>query len=716
MKVVLQSESSECGLACLTMVADHHGLRYDLSSLRRQFSVSIKGANAAQLIGYTNKLNLTARALRLDLEEMAELRLPCVLHWNFNHFVVLERVGRRGFVIVDPAVGRRTVKRDEVSRRFTGIALEFSPSPAFVPKVHARRVRISDMFRRVVGLKRAIFNIFVIALAIELVALLTPQVTQWVVDGALVSSDRDLLLLAALGGSLLIVVDFLLRMACGWMGLRLNQQLSLQWASNLFSHMLSLPWTFFEKRQLGDIITRFQSLDAIRNVLTNRALGIVLDGAMAVATLSLMLLYNKPLSAIVLAALALYVLLRLAFYFPLRNASEERIVLEARESSYFLESVRAALPLKLFNAAPNRVSAWKNHVSDVQNRDIKTQKLQLMFASANTLIFGIEGMLLLYFGGLAVLEGNLSLGMLLAFLAYKSQFTYRASSLVDLGIELRMLSLHAERLADIALEQPEQLSFSETDLERITPRIEFRNVSFRYAEGEPWVLRELSLTVEAGESVALVGHSGSGKTTLFKLMIGLLSPTEGDILVGGIPIRQLGLHNLRNLVGAVMQEDQLLAGSLAENIAFFSPDVDQQRVEEAARQANIHRAIISMPMGYQTMVAEAGSGLSGGQRQRLLLARALYKRPMILALDEATSHLDLHNESHIIETLRAMKVTRITIAHRRETVSVASRILCLSQGTIVEDTRPPGAPHPAPEPAGAGGAPPTHTLGALATQ
>lgn len=375
------------------------------------------------------------------------------------------------------------------------------------------------------------------------------------------------------------------------------------------------------------------------------------------------------------------------FYQPLRNASEERIVLAARENSYFLETIRAVQPLKLFNAVPLRLATWQNMVADVRNRDVTTQKMLLAFASFNTLIFGLEGMSLLYIGGIAVLEHELSLGMLLAFIAYKGQFTARASKLIDLGIEIRMLSLHAERLADIALEPIEVEGALETDLERIEPRIELRDISFRYAEGEPWVIRNLSLTIDAGDSVALVGRSGCGKSTLFKLLLGLLTPTEGDILIGGVPIRQLGPEALRSLVGAVMQEDQLLAGSLAENIACFDPEASQERIEQAARQAHIHKAITCMPMGYQTLVAEMGSGLSGGQKQRVLMARALYKQPKVLALDEATSHLDLHSEQHVTQAMLLLPMTRLTIAHRRETVAMARRLVCLDKGTIIEDIR-----------------------------
>jgi ATP-binding cassette subfamily B protein RaxB len=687
MKMTFQAERQECGLACLVMIASAYGLHLDLATLRRRFSISVKGTNLAHLMRYAQSLEFSCRPLRLELAEISRLRTPCMLHWDLNHFVVLEKVRGNKTVILDPALGRRVLTLEECSPHFTGVALELTPNTSFRAEQQKPRLRIRDLTGKVLGLRRALGNILVLALALESVALLAPQVTQWVVDGALVSGDYNLLLIAVLGGGLLLLADFVLRMAQGWMALGLNQQLSLQWSSNLLSHLLRLPIPFFEKRQLGDITARFQSLAAIRNVLTNGAITAVLDGLVTLITLGMMLLYSGWLTGIVLVALALYGGLRAIFYQPLRNASEERIVLAARENSYFLETIRAVMPLKLFNVTSLRLATWQNLIADVQNRDVITQKMLLAFSSLNTLIFGIEGMLLLYFGGSAVMGGELSLGMLLAFIAYKTQFTSRASKLIDLSIEIRMLSMHAERLADIALEPPESESSVETDLMRIEPCIELRDVSFRYSEGDPWVLRHLSLTIGAGDAVAIVGRSGCGKSTLFKLMLGLLPPSEGEIQIGGIPIRQLGPQALRNLVGTVMQEDHLLAGSLAENIACFDPQADQERIEQAARQAYIHSTISKMPMGYQTLIAEMGSGLSGGQRQRVLLARALYKRPRILALDEATSHLDMHSEQHVVNSIHNLVLTRITIAHRRETVAFAKRLIRLDKGHIVEDVR-----------------------------
>lgn len=690
-RIHLQSEAAECGLACLATIAGHHGLRTDLRDLRRRFSVSLKGVTLAQLMRHAAQLQLGTRALRCEPHELDQLQLPCVLHWNLDHFVVLERVNRRGVSIVDPASGRRQVAHPAVSSQFTGVALELAPMATFVAADTRRRVRLSDLSGRIGGLRRALGSILVLAAALEVVALVNPLVTQFVVDGALVSGDRDLLLLSVMGGAGLLAIDFVIRMTRGWIGLRIDQQLAIQWTSNVFSHLLRLPMRFFEQRHLGDITSRFASLASIRGTLTNGAIAAAIDGLMAVATLALMFVYSGLLAGVAIAASLLYGIVRAVAYRPLRAASEERIVLSAQENSYFLESIRAALPLKLYGRVAERVSRWQNLMVDVQNRDVRTRRLSLWFSSVATLITGSEGMLLLYLGGHAVLDRTMSLGMLLAFLAYRTQFADRATKLVDLAVEVRMLGLHAERLAEIALELPEPEALVAFDVERLAPRIEVRNVWFRYADGERWVLHGVDLVIEAGEALAMVGASGCGKTTLLKLLLGLHEPTEGEIRIGdaghAVPIRQLGASAYRRLVGTVMQDDVLLSGSLADNIACFDPQYALAAVEAAARLAVVHDDIVAMPMGYQTLVGDMGSSLSGGQKQRVLLARALFKQPKILALDEATSHLDVDNERKVNAAIQRLALTRITIAHRPETIASAQRVVVLEQGRIVRDVR-----------------------------
>lgn len=689
MRVILQTESSECGLASLAMIANHHGHCVDLVELRRRFSVSLKGVTLEHLMRHASALQLAARPLRLDIEELDQLQMPCIVHWDMNHFVVLKRV-RRTFggkcmvTLLDPAVGERRMALHEVSRHFTGIALELTPNADFAVKDERKKVAIRDLTGHVAGLRRALVQLISLALALEIFAITSPLFSQFVVDEVIVSGDHDLLKLLLLGFGLLTLTQTAISFARSWFLMRWSVDIGQQWATRLFTHLTRLPVTYFEKRHLGDVVSRFGSVGAIQSTLTSLFVESLLDGLMALFALGMMLMYSPALSALVLGAVALYALLRWAFYQPLREASQERLVLAAKEQSHFLETLRAIAPLKLFGREVERRARWQNLQQDVINRDIETQKIAILFKVANTAIFASQGLALFYFGADAVMRNVMTVGMLMAFTSYAGTFSGRVFNLVDLLVNLKMLSLHADRLADIVLEPVEAEPEQESDLNRLNADITLRNVKFRYSDGEPYILNGIDLHIPAGQSIALTGPSGCGKSTLCKIILGLLQPEEGDVLIGGIPIAQLGLRAYRQLVGTVMQDDVLLAGSLHENIAFFDAKADPARVEKCARLAAIHEEIVAMPMGYQTLVGDMGSSLSGGQRQRVLLARALYKQPKILALDEATSHLDVDNEKKVNGALARMRLTRIMVAHRRETIEAAERVIALYDGKAVE--------------------------------
>ncbi|MBI3731616.1 MAG: peptidase domain-containing ABC transporter [Burkholderiales bacterium] len=689
MKPILQTESSECGLACLAMVASHFGYHSDLADLRRQFSISLKGATLAQLMRHASAMQLNSRPLRLELDELDQLVLPCILHWNLNHFVVLKAVrkdwrGKQTLILLDPAVGERRVTVEEASKHFTGVALELAPNPSFKPKDEKKQVALRDLTGHIVGLRPAIVKVLALALALEIFAICSPLFNQFVIDEVIVSGDKELLVVLVFGFVLLMITQNAIGLARSWFLMRWSMDISLQWSARVFAHLVRLPVSYFEKRHLGDVVSRFGSIGAIQGTLTSMFVESALDGLMAVLALVMMLVYSMKLSMLVLAAVVLYAGLRWAFYQPFREASQERLILSSKESSHFLETMRAVTPLKLFGRETERLSRWQNLKIDVQNRDIKTQKLSIIFKVSNTLIFGIQGLALFYIGAGQVMQNTLTVGMLMAFSSYAGTFTGRISSLIDVFISYRMLSLHSERLADIVLEEAEAETAIETDISRIKAVITLKNIKFRYAEGEPWVLKDINLTIPAGQSIALVGPSGCGKTTLCKIILGLLKPTEGEVLIDDIPITQLGIKTYRQLVGTVMQEDVLLAGSIMDNIAFFDSHCDQQRVEECARLAAIHEEISKMPMGYQTLVGDMGSSLSGGQKQRVLLARALYKQPKVLALDEATSHLDVNNEHKVNQALGNLQLTRIMVAHRPETINAAERVVSIQDGAVVE--------------------------------
>src|SRR5438034_2115321 len=445
--VFLQTEAAECGLASVGMVAWFHGHRIDLAGLRRRFTVSLKGATLAYLMQVAGRLHLAPRPLRLELEELPQLRSPCILHWDLNHFVVLSSADARGAVIHDPAFGVRRLTLAEISKHFTGIALELSPTAQFKPADERRRIRLADLMGRVTGLRRSLAQVFVLAFALQAIAIVSPFYMQWTIDGAVVSADRDLLTVLGLGFLMLAVAQVALSMLRSWVVLYLGTTLNLQWLANVFSPLLKLPVSYFEKRHLGDVVSRFGAVNNIQRTLTSSFVEALIDGAMAIATLAMMLVYSVMLAAIAMSAVAVYGILRWAFYEPLRRATEEHIVHTAKQQSHFLETVRGVQSIKLFGRQEERRSRWLNLVVDAVNQDLATQKLGLGFRSANGLVFGVERIAIVWLGASLVLDSAFSIGMLFAFMSYKDQFSARVAGLIDMMIDLRMLNLQAERLA-----------------------------------------------------------------------------------------------------------------------------------------------------------------------------------------------------------------------------------------------------------------------------
>ncbi len=685
--LVLQTEATECGLACLAMIAGYHGHHTGLMELRRRFSVSLKGISLKQLIQTAHRLGLGTRAVKLDLGDLGKLKLPCVLHWNFNHFVVLKAVDGRGAVLHDPAHGQRRLGLEEVSRSFTGVALELWPESGFEKQEAPPRIKLLGMLGKVTGLYRSLAQVLLLAGALEVFSLISPFFLQWTIDNVIVSEDRDLLSTLAIGFGLLLLMQQAVSGVRAWVMMHMSTLLGVQWQANVFSHLLRLPAQYFEKRHLGDVVSRFGAVNSIQQTLTAAFLSAVLDGLMTVATLGMMLLYSPPLAAIAIAAMSLYALGRWIWYRPLRNATEEQIVHAARQQSHFLETVRGIRPLKLFQRQDERRSVWLGLLVEQINAGLRTQKLQLFYQQLNGLLFGVENLLVIWLGATMVMDGQFSVGILMAFNAYKSQFDSRVGSLIDKFFELRMLQLQGERLADIVLQAPE-VSHGDILPENLREReasIEIQGLRYRYAEQEPWVLDGLDLRIAGGESVAIVGPSGCGKSTLFNVLLGILPPVEGQIRMAGLDLAQLGLDGLRELVGTVLQDDVLFAGSLSDNISFFDPQPDMPWLLQCAQMAAIHDDIQAMPMGYNTLVGDMGTVLSGGQKQRVMLARALYKKPRILFLDEATSHLDVHCEQRVNAAIRALRITRIMVAHRPETIASADRVIVLGQGKVSLD-------------------------------
>ena len=700
--VVQQTAMAECGLACLAMVAGFHGFQTDLNTLRRRFPVSLKGATLRSLMTTADRLNMGSRPLKLEVDQIRDLETPAILHWDMNHFVVLAGFSGNKAVIHDPAQGARYLDRDELSQHFTGIALELTPAPGFEKEDERHSMKLTDFWSRITGFKGALMQVLVLSFALQIFALGGPFYMQLVVDEALVSYDADLLLVLALGFLMLVIIEIGTQMLRSWVVLMFSSMLNMQMANNLFRHLVRLPLDYFENRHIGDVVSRFQSLQQVKEMFTTGFVEVLVDGAMSIILVILLFVYSPMLALIVLASVSLYLLLRLALFRPFRNLTEESILAEAREQSNFMETVRGVQSVKLFGKEVDRQSLWQNRYAERINTDISLGKFDIGFSTANGLLFGLENILVIYLGASLVLEGQgaFTVGMLYAFVSYKKQFTSKAEALINKAIELKMLRLHLERIADIAKSQTEAYLEADGEDEReLSGGFRLQGISYRYTEEDPWLFQDLSLDIPAGQAVAIRGPSGTGKSTLLKIMLGLLEPSTGEAQVGMKPefarvasqaeesfmdIRVLGLRYFREQVAAVMQEDQLLSGSISDNISFFDHDPDQQWIRECAVMACLHEDIEAMPMGYNSLVGDMGTTLSGGQKQRLMIARALYRRPRILFLDEATSHLDVTTESRINGFLAQMNMTRVMVAHRQATIDMADRVVTLEAGRLHE--------------------------------
>ena len=510
---------------------------------------------------------------------------------------------------------------------------------------------------------------------------------QWVIDHVIVSADRDLLTILAIGFGMLMLLQQFISLLRSWIMMYMSTHLSVQWQANVFNHMINVPVSYFERRSLGDIVSRFGSIGNIQTTLTSTFLAAILDGLMTVFTLILMFVYSPKLAWIAIFTMALYALIRWIWYAPLKRATEANIIHAAKQSSHFMETVRGAKTIKLFQRQDVRRSTWLNLVVNQVNAGLTTQKLGLGFSLANGILFGIQNIVIIWLGATLVLEGNFTVGVLMAFMAYKSQFDGRVAGLIDKFIEVKMLQIDVERLSDIVLTEQEKLygDVAITNIDQVENAIEVDNLHFKYSENDPYVLKGISFKIPQNQSVAIVGATGCGKTTLLHVLLGVFKQTEGEIRVMGRDLEQLGLNAVRDHVATVLQDDILFAGSIAENICFFDSNPDMQWVQECAAYAAIHDDITRMPMGYQTLVGDIGNMLSGGQKQRILLARAIYKKPKILFMDEATSSLDVLKEQEVNAKLKLLKITKIIIAHRPETIASAERIIALQDGLIIKD-------------------------------
>jgi len=693
LSLIRQGQAAECGLACLAMIATYHGHKIDMDALRRYYAVSLKGLRLKDLVAAADRLGLAARPLRLELDALGHLKTPCILHWNLDHFVVLKRVRGKYVTILDPAAGERELHLSDVSKHFTGIAVEFTPTSAFTPQDERTPFGFSSLWSRITGIWSSLGHVIFLSLIVQICALAVPFFVQVAVDDLLTTSDRNILLVLTSGFTLIVLIQCAASAARSYLAVWLGNSVHFQLTANLVRHLLRLPIAWFQVRQIGDVMSRLTSVQPLRDFITQGMSTALLDGLLTFVTLLVMAAFSPALALIAFAVAVLHFTVRTMSYAALRRHSEDEIAARAEEQTTLIQMVRAIQPIKLFGREATFHSAWQNRYSAIMTANINAGRLRIVSETSSLFLRNACLIAIVSLGALQVMNQTMTIGVFMAFLAYAYSFIDKVFTLIDQIIDYRLFGAHLDRLAGIALAVPEEEPHrAARSLACPKGKIELENVSFRYGDGEPWILRDVSLTINPGDMIALTGPSGAGKTTLLKILLGILRPTSGELRIDGIPLSSLSLSTYRAHIGAVMQDDDLVSGSIAEAISFYDPEARQDWVEECARRAAIHDEIAAMPMGYTTLIGDMGMVLSGGQRQRVLLARALYRQPTWLFLDEGTANLDHVTEARVLETLAGLPLTRVCVAHREAMIKRADRIFIVANAAVRE--APPAANGP----------------------
>jgi ATP-binding cassette subfamily B protein RaxB len=683
--MVYQAETSECGLACVAMIASYFGKKIDVNSLRKDFLFSSRGVVLKDLLTISSQLDLSSRAVRLELEDLKSLQLPALLHWNMNHYVVLKSVSKKGIVIHDPAVGRRRYGFREADRHITGIAVEFFPVKGFVAEQKTLSSKLHDLYVMYPGFWTSVAQLVGLSLLIQMAAIGSAFYIQMIIDEGLAKRDADFIGIVAIGFAFIALMSTAMTYVRSTIQLYFANQLGFQMVGNVFSHLMRLPTQYFERRHVGDLVSRFGAIRDIRNVVTENLITVVLDGVLALLSLGVMFYFSPLLAMVVFSIVFAVSMLKLALLPRMRELTEQRVVAEAKTSSALMENMRAIEIIKFYCKELARILSWRNTYAEQVNANVALTRFSINAESAFGIVFGLENILVVYLAALLVLDGEISIGLLTAFIAIKGNFVVSIKSFLDKVVQIRLLKLHLERVSDITCTETE---FDDFYLPNIRPvmigALEAKSLGYSYPGTAATVVRDVNLKVAAGEVIVITGPSGSGKSTLIKILAGLLRADAGAVLIDDCDVRDYGVRLYRDECAGVLQTDQLLSGSLIDNICLFDHDVDKEKLQRAAKLACIDDFVGVLPMGYNSPIGDMGSMMSAGQAQRVLLARVFYKQAKIVFLDEATANLDLITERKVLENLCSSGATIVMVSHRPAAIEVADRVFVCSGQSVVE--------------------------------
>jgi ABC-type bacteriocin/lantibiotic exporter with double-glycine peptidase domain len=682
--VVQALASTECGPACLAMVLGYHGKNIGREEMRDLLNAGRDGTTARSLLNAARYLGLRGRGVKVELGGLHHLPPATILHWQFCHFVVLERITAEGVDIIDPALGRRHVSMKEFGESFTGVALILEPSEQFQPDEEQKERKATGIVAVLRG-SGAWGRILSTSFFLQALTLALPLLTGVIVDRVVTRGDRHMLLVLSIGLGGTIVFNLLASLIRAHLLLEMRTLADSKLTLDFLEHLMGLPYAFFQRRSTGDLLMRLNSNVLIRQTLTSGALSGVLDGALMLGYVALLFAASPAMGLLVLLFGTLQVAVSLATLRARRDANATLVARQARSESYQVEMLAGIETLKAMGAEARAQEHWSNLFVNVLNASLKEGRLAAAVETASSTLRMAVPLVILSFGAYQVVGGSLTLGTMLAVNTFAVGVFTPLSNLVSTAVQLQLLGIYMERIADVQEAPLEQELARVRMAPKLTGRIELDHVSFRYGPLEPVVVDDVSVRVAPGQLIAIVGRSGSGKSTLASLLLGMYAPTSGRVVYDGLALADLELRSMRQQLGIVTQRAYLFSNSIRNNIALSDPDCPLESVIETAKLAQIHDEIEQMPMGYDTLLNDSGGSISGGQRQRIALARALLRRPAVLLLDEATSALDAITERKVQEALETLSCTRIVIAHRLSTVLRADRILVMDRGHLVEE-------------------------------